>query len=277
MRALDVRGLRPGRHRLPCPECDKGPRDTALSVLVRDDGSSAVWNCWRCSWSGGTRGDREYRAVTNQPAQRRHEEQRVDRAPGAAIIWRQAQPLAGTLGADYLALRYCALPPIDGDLRFHPALYCPETGSKVPAIVARVSTVIGNRGVGVHRIWIRPGEARAVKKMRLGGCDEPVCVRLWPDDAIETCLGIAEGVESALAAARAFKPMWATIDAGQMAKFPLLSGVTSLTIFEDFDAVGDKAARAVWTRYLGAGINANLWRPKRAGEDVNDVVRRAFA
>src|SRR5207244_351837 len=97
---------------------------------------------------------------------------------------------------------------------------------KLPALVARVSTVIGNRTVGVHRVWIRAGERKAVAKMRLGGVEkgsgEAVCIRLWPDDAVAVGLGIAEGVESALAAAQAFRPMWSTIDAGQMTCFPLL-------------------------------------------------------
>ena len=47
MREPHLHGLRIGKHRLPCPECDKGPKDTALSVAVRADGS-AVWWCWRC-------------------------------------------------------------------------------------------------------------------------------------------------------------------------------------------------------------------------------------
>jgi hypothetical protein len=271
----DIRGLRPGQHRLPCPECAKGKRDDALSVLVRDDGS-AVWKCFRCSLSGATRGERQYRVV-NAPAKPRSEERRVDNAPGAAIIWRQTVPLADTLGEEYLRGRYCALPPAEGDVRFHPALFCPETESKLPALVARVSTVIGNRTVGIHRIWFRPGETKAVKKMRLGGSDAPVCVRLWPDDNVEATLGIAEGIESALAAARAFKPMWSCIDAGGMTRFPLPPGLESLTIFRDNDIAGEKAGRAVWSRYMAAGINANLWKPTRPGEDINDVVRMAYA
>ena len=101
-----------------------------------------------------------------------------------------------------------------------------------------------------------------------------MCIRLWPDAAVTLGLGIAEGVETALAAAQAFKPMWSTIDAGQMAKFPLLPGLKSLTVFTDYDNAGLDAARAVGRRYLHAGRNANLLRPKNVGEDFNDVMMR---
>jgi hypothetical protein len=275
---VDVRGLRPGRHRLPCSECDKGPRDTALSVLVRDDGS-AVWSCWRCQARCGTRGVRTLTAHTARVSTPRPTTSAPRNAFAAAReIWKQTQPIAGTPGEAYLRLRHCALPPPDGDLRFHPALFCPEVERELPALVARVTTVIGNKAIGIHRIWIRSGEAKAVAKMRLGGSpDHPVCIRLWPDEDVTLGLGIAEGVESALAAGGMFRPVWSTIDAGQMAKFPVLPGLEFLTIFADYDKAGLAASKAVWLRYLEAGVNANHLRPAHVGQDVNDMVLKADA
>jgi putative DNA primase/helicase len=273
----DLHGLGVGRHRLPCPDCDKGPRDDALSIEVRDDGS-AVWLCWRCQASGGMRGERTFTAHT-KPRTTVPSTQAAPRNAFAAArdIWRHTQPIAGTLGEDYLHLRHCATPPTDGDLRFHASLYCPEVERALPALVARVTTVIGNKAIGIHRIWIREGESKAVKKMRLGGSDEPVCIRLWPEEDVTLGLGIAEGVETALAAGSMFKPMWATIDAGQMAKFPLVPGLEFLTIFADYDKAGLAASKAVWLRYLRAGVNANHLRPQRVGDDINDMVLRADA
>jgi putative DNA primase/helicase len=273
---LDLRHLDVGRHRLPCPECDKGPKDAALAVEIRADGS-AVWWCWRCHAHGGIRGDRVLTVHAGSRPNRPepHAQERRESALAACrAIWKQTQPIAGTPGAEYLRLRCCALPPADGDLRFHAALYCPETAAELPALVARVSTVIGNKTIGIHRIWFRAGEPKAVKKMRLGASDEPVCIRLWPDAAVTVGLGIAEGVETALAAAQAFTPMWSTIDAGLMAKFPLIPGLESLTIFADYDERGLAAAKSTWERYMHAGRNANFLRPKRVGEDFNDVLIR---
>ena len=98
-----------------------------------------------------------------------------------------------------------------------------------------MTTVIGNRAVGIHRIWFRPGEIKAVKKIaprrrNRCGLHPPMA-----DDAVSVGLGIAEGVEAALAASFAFSPIWSTIDAGQLAKFPIIAGLESLTIFADFD------------------------------------------
>jgi putative DNA primase/helicase len=271
----DLRGLRIGRHRLPCPDCDKGPRDDALSVDVRDDGS-AVWLCWRCHASGGMRGARTFTTHTSTRTTVPSKQPEPRNAFAAARnIWRHSQPIAGTLGEAYLRLRHCALPPADGDLRFHPSLFCSEVDRALPALVARVSMVVGNKAVGIHRIWIRAGEAKAIKKKRLGGAgDAPVCIRLWPDDQVTAALGIAEGVETALAAAQVFTPMWSTLDAGQMTKFPVLRGIESLTAFIDFDKAGLDAAKAVELRYMHAGVNANFLRPKHVGEDFNDVMMR---
>ena len=135
-------------------------------------------------------------------------------------------PLQGTLGEAYLERRACHVPNADGDVRFHPRLLYTKESRTLPAIVCRVSTVVGNRSVGVHPLFLDPlGSDRAVAKMRLGGCDEPVCIRLFHDEDVLYGLGIAEGVETALAAARLHRPVWATIDAGQMEQFPLIEGI----------------------------------------------------
>jgi hypothetical protein len=147
----------------------------------------------------------------------------------------------------------------------------------MPALVARVTTVIDNKFVGVHRIWIRRGETKAVKKMRLGASAEPVCIRLWPDFAVKATLGIAEGVETSLAAAQKFVPMWSCLDAGQLEKFPLVPRIQSLTVWADYDEVGMKAATAVHDRYTCARRNAIVWRPKYVGEDACDAIAREMA
>src|SRR4051812_29762289 len=39
----------PGKHRLPCPRCDKGKADDALQITVTPR-RWAFWKCWRCGW-----------------------------------------------------------------------------------------------------------------------------------------------------------------------------------------------------------------------------------
>jgi hypothetical protein len=171
-------------------------------------------------------------------------------------------------------MRSCALPPASGDLRYHAGLFCAEIAAQAPAIVARVSTAVGNQFVGVHRIFLN-GTDRAIAKLRLGGSDAPVCVRLWPDESVERSLAIAEGIETALAAAHIRTPIWAAIDAGQLQQFPVLAGIDALNIFADNDPVGLRAARDCLARWRAAGRDAFAVAPSRPGADLNDVVREA--
>jgi len=186
-------------------------------------------------------------------------------------LWTVSVPIEGTLGEQYLRARGCALPPADGDLRFHAAVFCVETRTYLPTLVARVSTAIGNRGVGVHRIFLDPnGGTKAIAKMRLGCSDEPVCIRLFPD--VEIGLAIAEGIETSLAVARVRTPVWSTIDAGGMERFPVLAGIDGLTVFADNDPRGLQAADACVQRWRAADRDATAIAPPTPGEDFNDFL-----
>jgi hypothetical protein len=130
----------------------------------------------------------------------------------------------------------------------------------------------------VHRIFLDPlGSDKALAKMRLGGCDEPICVRLFPDEDVGHGLALAEGVESALAAAKLYTPIWSTIDAGGMSRFPVLEGVESITIYADHDDAGIRAADACADRWRHAHRGVTSIAPKRPGADVNDVIREREA
>jgi hypothetical protein len=221
---------------------------------------------------------RERRGEPIRPAASVHRESDDDarRRAAALLIWSESIPLAGTLGEEYLgARRGCRLPPSGGDLRFHPRLRFPQPrgdGREHPALVALATTVAGNQPVGIHRLYLEPGSPRALAKLRLGGCDEPVCIRLWPDDAVTCGLGIAEGIETALSLAHLFRPVWSTIDAGQMARFPVLAGVDALTIAADNDDAGNRAAAECFGRWRDAGREVTIVRPEQTGADINDVI-----
>ena len=145
----------------------------------------------------------------------------------------------------------------------------------MPALVGRVSTAIGNRFVGVHRVYLN-GTDKAVAKLRLGRSDEPVVIRLWPDDAVEDRLAIAEGVETSLSAATLCRPVWSCLDAGQLSAFPVMRGIASITVFADNDPVGLRAAQECKARWLASGRDVLAVAPTRAGMDFNDLVREAL-
>lgn len=191
----------------------------------------------------------------------------------AAAIWRETAPIAGP-ARDYLTGRGCALPPVDSDLRWMPNLEI--FGFTGAALVGRISLAEdATRAIGLHLTWLKldgdhwiRGERRYLGK-KSGGV-----VRLWPDEAITTGLAIAEGIESALAAAHLFKPTWACLDAGNLAKFPVLPGVEVLTIFADNDAsgAGQRAAVACGERWLKEDYAVRVIMSDDVGSDVADEV-----
>jgi hypothetical protein len=72
-----------------------------------------------------------------------------------------------------------------------------------------------------------------------------------------------------------YKPAWSVIDAGGVAKFPVLFGIERLTVIVDNDAngAGQKAAAESKERWEAAGQRVRTVMPPTIGEDLNDVPR----
>ncbi len=96
-------------------------------------------------------------------------------------------------------------------------------------------------------------------------------MRLVPDDEITVGLAIAEGIETALAFARVFPTVWACIDAGNLASFPVLDGIESLTICADHDEAGLRAAEVCAPRWYEAHREVRIHVPRDPGRDFADV------
>lgn len=160
--------------------------------------------------------------------------------------WESLGPV-GNIGSSYLQARQCAIPPTDGDLRFDPAARHPG-GYVGPCLVALVTDVASREPISLHRTWINADGTKAdvePPRLLLGGHRKAGgAIRLWPDEALTQGLAIAEGIETALSLARVFQPAWALIDAGNLAKLPVLSGVDALTIAVDADSAGIHAANS---------------------------------
>ena len=84
---------------------------------------------------------------------------------------------------------------------------------------------------------------------------------------------IAEGIESALSLAHGYTPVWATIDAGHLAKFPVLGGIEVLVIGQDNDLAGIKAASQCAARWVAAGRKVHI--TQQTSNDVNDELKEA--
>lgn len=250
----------------PCPQCARGPKDDALATTHDERG--IVSFCHRC---GYTSADNVLPFRITPPRTVRAAEP-LDWSTTAESIWRRTQGLRGTPGETYLQHRGCTLPPRDSHLRFLPA-----DGQHPPSLCAAVTDIRTGRPISLHFTKLAPngiGKAGTDRdKLLLAGHRKRGgCIRLWPDECVTRGLGIAEGVESALAAAHVFTPAWSTIDCGNLANFPLLPGVESLTVFADNDRAGLNAAKECGMRWRAAGREVHIRTPRTAGHDAADEV-----
>jgi hypothetical protein len=156
----------------------------------------------------------------------------------AEKIWREAAQPEGTLVEDYLRSRRLTLPE-EPVLRFHPE--CPNGKDLMPAMVALMTDPVTGAPRGIHRTFLAPDGSEHRGKMMLGPAG---VIRLC--ERITNGLGIAEGIETALAVAQrvGWGPVWATGSAGGIARFPVLP-MTTLHIFCDHDENG-AGLKAAW-------------------------------
>jgi putative DNA primase/helicase len=196
--------------------------------------------------------------------------------PKWLVAWDSLDLIEGA-GRDYLEARSCVIPPADGDLRYSACLRHPS-GYAGPGLVALITNRSGD-AISLHRTWIRSDGTKAdVKPSRLllgGHRKAGGVIRLWPDEAVTTGLGIAEGIETALSLAQAYRPVWALIDAGNLAKFQPMPGVECLMIAVDHDDAGTSAAEECARNWTLAGHEVRMATPPDGGDDLNDFLRGA--
>ncbi|MEI9899638.1 MAG: toprim domain-containing protein [Hyphomicrobium sp.] len=185
----------------------------------------------------------------------------------AAELWAQSTAFSGSPADAYLASR---LPPgaVRSIVRDGDAL---RWNGRVRAMVAAMTDAATGEFTGVHRTFL-DREGRKTDRKMLG---RKGVVRLWPDDAVCMGLAIGEGIETTLAgvAVTGFAPAWAALDAGQLERFPVLSGIEALTIFADNDAsgTGQSCAEALALRWFDAGIETRILTPTLQGFDFADL------
>jgi len=265
-----------GETRATCPSCGRSPRDRTLGVRVKPDGRG-VAHCFRCEYVETSGGERRTHAPSAKPASRAPE-RRETLSPWGCELWNACRPVSGPARA-YLEARSCAIPSAQGHLRWHPNLAHRPSGHAGPALVAMVTDVLTGAPLTLHRTWIRPDGRKAdvaPPRMLLGGHRKAGgVVRLWPDDELVAGLGVAEGIETALTLAHAHRPVWAAIDAGNLAALPVVPGIESLVVAADHDPAGISAATACATRWKAAGRAVRVVMPEAPGMDLNDVARAA--
>jgi putative DNA primase/helicase len=182
----------------------------------------------------------------------------------ARHLWRGAAPAAGTLVETYLAHRGLRLEPCM-PLRFHPCAWRNRAnGPPGPAMVALMTCPEQNEPTGTHITYLRPdGRGKADGPSPKAMFGRRGVIRLSPDEEVTLGLGVAEGIETAVAVMQRldWRPVWAATCAGAVASFPVLPGLDAITVFADCDSAGLRAAETCARRWSEAGREGYVWTP----------------
>lgn len=200
----------------------------------------------------------------------------TDKKAKALSIWAESQPWQGSLVETYLNRRGVALPSDCADVRFNPSCYMGR--EMVPAMVALVRSVSTREPLAIHRTHLNlDGSKGRLDRMALGQMADGV-VMLTPYTRVWMDLGIGEGIETALSLRKLPDledlPVWASLNAGQLAKFHL-ANIDDLVIAVDHDPAGIRAADTCAQRAADHGTNVTLITPTNLKTDLNDLVRGA--
>ncbi len=278
-----------------------GEAGDALSLVaaVRFAGDTRAAMDWARGWLGLTLhqpGQSAHRPMPAQPAQNPEpdRDQAERRAKALALFLRAPEGLVDTPAAAYLAGRGIDLAELGRaprSLRFHPTVWCEETGARLPAMLAAITDGAGVH-VATHRTWLarrRDGgwmkaQLRNAKKsygsyaggfipLQRGASKRPL--RDAPEG--ET-VGIAEGIETALSVAVACPELriLAGVSLSNMARIVLPETIGTVILCADNDKPENIAAErglvAAINHFANAGKTVRLARPTM-GKDWNDMLQ----
>ena len=190
-------------------------------------------------------------------------------------IWNETEPVVKGDPVWLYLNRRVGLEIVPACLRFHPALAYVD-GDLVdyyPALIAAV-TGMDKKGVGIHRIYLtNEGKKAPVDKPKKLLTGAPMAGSSIKLGIAAEVLGIAEGIETALAASRKFSvPVWAAVSANMMEQWLPPEGVNSVIVFGDNDAsfTGQASAYILAKKLRLKGINAEVRIPETVGTDWAD-------
>ena len=266
--------------------------DSAGWCKLSDDMRGGVFGCYRQgvseTWCAADRATmtREQRAelarqvlaaTAEREAQQR--QQWAENSQRIARLWAECVPLVpGDTVTLYLKGRgFAGVWPLPDVLRLHRALPYWHGADKLGTFPAMVAPLIAPDGrmVALHRTYLtrdgRKADVPTVKK--LTGAAGPLagaCISLHKP--ARGCIGIAEGIETAMAAwCASTVPTVAAYCSGNLAAWRWPGGVQRLVIFADADKAGREAADTLRARALGAGLRAEVLTPSADGADWCDV------
>jgi putative DNA primase/helicase len=200
-------------------------------------------------------------------------------------LWHSGSELRESNSAGKYLLNRGLQIPNSGVLKFHPSLNYWSDGDFVgefPAMLAAVTNPTGDL-VTVHRTFLTDDGHKAPvptpKKLApAAGSLRGASIKIGTPTARQDAtlnLGIAEGVETALAASKLFGvPVWSAVSASNLKSFSPPASVKNIYIFADNDLnqVGQKASQELGERLTHAGHVVRIRTPEQAGKDWADIL-----
>jgi hypothetical protein len=196
---------------------------------------------------------------------------KVDMATMDRVLSR-CLPIGGTLAETYLASRGLDLPPGGGALKYLP----PSAKYIWPTLVSIITDFVTGEPINLQFTYLaQDGGGKAPlpkheqRRFLAGHRVKGGVVRLSDDADVCLRLGLSEGTESALAIQTSFRRagrseiVWAAVNAGNMARLPVVPGIEALVVYADKDTggAGQKAAQELASRWAKAGRDVYIALP----------------
>lgn len=169
--------------------------------------------------------------------------------------------------------RRLGIEAVPSALRFHPSLRHTDGGNH-PAMIALMRYPDGS-AASIHRTYLTEnGEKADVSEAKKFMAGKPLKTAAVPLAPRGDTLGIAEGIETALAAARRFRtPVWAATNAVLLEEWIPPVGVRKVLVAGDNDksCTGQAAAFALARRLVRDGYEVKVQIPETEGRDWADA------
>lgn len=267
----------------PCPSCQGRDR-----YRFDDKAGSGSWICSHCG-SGDGFGLLNLVFGWDFPEAAKEVDRVMGHVKAGAIVQerseeskvyalRQAYAGSQAVSKDDPVWRYLnnrvGIEVIPRDIRFHPAM--PHIEGGMHPVMLSILRYPNGTAASIHRTYLtsdgNKANVKAVKKFMQGRPLPTAAVRL---SGPTRKLGIAEGIENALAAAGRFMlPVWAATNAILMEQWMPPEGVEEVLIAGDRDSsyTGQAAAYSLAKRLARAGLRVEVRMPSKIDADWCDEI-----